>query len=486
MKYSLLGTTGVSISTICLGTATFGVAPTADKTDRLVAEALDLGINFIDTADVYGNMPVFDRPGAPAAADREPAELLLGRALRGRRDDVVLATKSNGIVGHDINARGLSRRHIIRQVETSLRRLETDYIDLYYAHDPDPNTPLEQTLAAYDDLIRQGKIRYVALSNHPAWQLVQSLWIADDRRLNAPVAVQVKYNLIDRAAERELAPACDRFGVSLIPYAPLHGGLLASLSVLDREVVGDQRFSGAGFTEAEIGIAREVDRLSREWGLEPYQTSLAWLLSRTAVASVIVGAENGDELRANASAADVALSPEQIDALTALAAEAGAFYHRAGDGPSQAGPRPRGLTPSTPLIHPAIRILRMSRADQATIDFINEYFDVMEAKDYDRLGEYFADEVTLTFANAPTVTGKEVVRAQMAQIGGKVDSLAHPLVNVWREEDGVVLFEVDSVYRFRDGVETTIRACSIFTIADGKFTDMRIYVDNSPIDAYLN
>ena len=333
MQYSLLGTTGVRVSTICLGTATFGVAPAADKTDRLVAEALDLGINFIDTADVYGNMPVFDRPGAPAAADREPAEVLLGRALRGRRDDIVIATKSNGIVGHDVNARGLSRRHIIRQVETSLRRLETDYIDLYYAHDPDPHTPLEQTLAAYDDLVRQGKIRYVALSNHPAWQVVCSLWIADDRRLNAPVAAQVKYNLIDRAAERELAPACAQFGLSLIPYAPLHGGLLPGLSVLDREVVGDQRFSGAGFSDAEIGIAREVERLSREWGLEPNQTSLAWLLSRTAVASVIVGAENGAELRANASAADITLSPEQIDAITALAAEPGAFFHRAGDGP---------------------------------------------------------------------------------------------------------------------------------------------------------
>ena len=209
MQYSILGSTGISVSRIALGTATFGVAPTAEHTDRLVGEALDLGINFVDTADVYGNMPVFDRPGAPAAADREPAEQLIGRALRGRRDEVVIATKSNGIVGHGVNDRGLSRRHIIRQVETSLRRLETDYIDLYYAHDPDPHTPLEQTLAAYDDLIRQGKIRYVGLSNHPAWQVTRALWIADDRRLNAPVAVQVKYNLIDRAAERELAPACD-------------------------------------------------------------------------------------------------------------------------------------------------------------------------------------------------------------------------------------------------------------------------------------
>src|SRR5437763_243795 len=333
MQYSVLGTTGVKVSRICLGTATFGVTPTAQDADRVVGAAIDVGINFVDTADVYGNMPVFDRPGAPAAADREPAEQIVGRVLRGRREQMVIATKSNGIVGLDVNDRGLSRRHIIRQVETSLRRLETDYIDLYYAHDPDPDTPLEQTLAAYDDLIRQGKIRYVALSNHPAWQVVQALWIADDRRQHAPVAAQVKYNLIDRAAERELAPACQRFGLSILPYAPLHGGLLADLRVLNREVSGDQRFGAAGFTEAEIAIARELDRLSREWGLAPYQVSLAWLLSRPAVASTIVGAETVDELHANATAADVELEPAQLDALTALATEPAAFEHRAGEGP---------------------------------------------------------------------------------------------------------------------------------------------------------
>ena len=141
-----------------------------------VGAAIDLGINFVDTADVYGNTPALHRPGAPTAADREPAEQILGRAtLPGRRDEMVIATKSNDIVGHNINDRGLSRRHIIRQVETSLRRLNTDDIDLDYAHDPDPDTPLDQTGPAYDDLIRQGKIRYVGLSNHPAWQVTQAL-----------------------------------------------------------------------------------------------------------------------------------------------------------------------------------------------------------------------------------------------------------------------------------------------------------------------
>lgn len=319
MKYSVLGPTGVRVSRICVGTATFGVAPSAHEADGVVGAALDLGINFFDTADVYGSTPTFDRPGAPPAVERESAEEILGRSLAGRRDEVVLATKS-GERRFDPDA-GLSRRYIIQQVEQSLRRLRTDRIDLYYAHFPDPNTPLEQTLAAYDDLIRQGKLRYVALSNHPAWQVIESLWIADDRRLvSAPVAVQVMYSLLDRSVEKELAAACVRFGLSIIPYAPLHGGLLADLSVLDREIAGGKRYGGPGYSDTEIAVARKLDRLAREWELEMQQVSLAWLLSRPAVASVIVGAETVGELRANASAADVELTQVQLDAVSALTA----------------------------------------------------------------------------------------------------------------------------------------------------------------------
>jgi aryl-alcohol dehydrogenase-like predicted oxidoreductase len=320
MKYSTLGPTGVRVSRVCVGTATFGVAPSVQAADGVVRAALDLGINFFDTADVYGSTPTFDRPGAPPAAEREPAEEILGRALDGRRDEVVLATKS-GERRFDPNA-GLSRRYIIQQVEQSLRRLRTERIDLYYAHFPDPKTALEQTLAVYDDLIRQGKLRYVALSNHPAWQVTEALWIADDRRLvSAPVAAQVMYSLLDRTAEAELAAACVRFGLSIVPYAPLHGGLLADLKVLDRDIAGDKRYGGPGFSDTEIAVARDLDRLAREWGLVMYQVSLAWLLSRPAVASVIVGAETIDELCRNASAADIELTPEQLDAVSALTAD---------------------------------------------------------------------------------------------------------------------------------------------------------------------
>ncbi|WP_284983299.1 aldo/keto reductase [Arthrobacter sp. efr-133-TYG-118] len=319
MKYSVLGPTGVRVSRICVGTATFGVAPSAHEADGVVGAALDLGINFFDTADVYGSTSTFDRPGAPPAAERESAEEILGRSLADRRDEVVLATKS-GERRFDSDA-GLSRRYIIQQVEQSLRRLRTDRIDLYYAHFPDPNTPLEQTVAVYDDLIRQGKLRYVALSNHAAWQMTEALWIADDRRLvSAPVAAQVMYSLLDRSVERELSAACVRFGLSIIPYAPLHGGLLADLSVLDRPIAGGKRYGGPGYSESEIAVARQLDQLAREWGLGMQQVSLAWLLSRPAVASVIVGAETADELRANAAAADVELTQEQLDAVSALTA----------------------------------------------------------------------------------------------------------------------------------------------------------------------
>jgi 1-deoxyxylulose-5-phosphate synthase len=320
MDYSLLGPTGVKVSKICLGTATFGVAPDAQEAQRVVHAALDLGINFFDTANVYGATPTFDRPGLPPAAEREPAEQILGRALAGRRDDVVIATKS-GERRFD-PAAGLSRRYIIQQVEHSLRRLGTDYIDLYYAHFPDPDTPLDQTLLVYDDLVRQGKLRYVALSNYPAWQVTHALWIADDRRLAAaPVCVQVKYNLIDRAAERDLAPACVQFGLSIVPFGPLHGGLLAGTTqVEEREFAGDKRFGGSGFNEAELEVGRGVERLSQDWSLHPYQVSLAWLLSRPAVASVIVGAETVEEVTANATAANVKLEQAQLDALTALRA----------------------------------------------------------------------------------------------------------------------------------------------------------------------
>ncbi|CAM3420203.1 aldo/keto reductase [Occultella aeris] len=320
MERSVLGTSGIRVSRICLGSATFGVAPDATSAGAMVGAALDLGIDFFDTADVYGSTPTFDRPGLPPAGERESAEEILGRALVGHRDDVVLASKS-GERRFDATA-GLSRRYIAQQVEQSLRRLQTDRIDLYYAHFPDPSTPLEETLAAYDTLIQQGKIRSVALSNHAAWQVTQALWIADDRRLaSAPVAAQVQYSLLHRKAERELTSACQKFGLSIVPFAPLHGGLLADLAVLERPVAGDERYGGSRFDDREVAVARALADLADDWGMQMQHLSLAWLLAQPTVASVIVGAETPEELQANASATDINLTAEQVAHLSALTAD---------------------------------------------------------------------------------------------------------------------------------------------------------------------
>jgi 1-deoxyxylulose-5-phosphate synthase len=267
----------VKVSKVCLGTATLGVARVRSRACGPCA-ALDLGHQLLRHRQRLRGDPTFDRPDAPPATEREPAEQLLGRALV---RDVVIATKS--VERRFDPAAGLSRRYIIHQVEHSLRRLGTNYIDLYYAHFPDFVTPLEQTLVVYDDLVRQGKLRYVALSNHPARQVTQELWIAGGRHLSAaPVCAQVKYNLIGRSAEGEPAPASQQFGLSIVPFGPLHGGLLAGMPVEERKCSGDKRFGVSGFTDTELEIGRAVERLSQEWGLQSYQVSLAWLLSRPA------------------------------------------------------------------------------------------------------------------------------------------------------------------------------------------------------------
>src|SRR5579859_3853313 len=206
MEYRLLGQTGMQVSALCLGTAFYGSLTPVDESIRLIHHAVDMvGINFVDTANTYGNRR-FDYDGVPR--DRPVVEEIVGRALQGRRHEVVLATKCGEPVGTGPNDGGLARRHIMVQVETSLRRLGTDYIDLYYPHHPDPQTPIDQTLRAFDDLVRQGKVRYVGLSDYNAWQVIEALWVADRHNLETPACVQTLYNLFYRADERELMPAC--------------------------------------------------------------------------------------------------------------------------------------------------------------------------------------------------------------------------------------------------------------------------------------
>ncbi len=315
MRYKQLGRTGVKVSALSLGTATFGVAPLEADCDRLVGRAIDLGINMIDVANSYGNQARFDRPGVPAWMDRRSAEEIVGRAIGGRRNGLVLCSKVMEPVGEGVNDRGLSRRHIVEQLEQSLRRLGTDHLDVYYAHHPDPSVPIEETVRTFDDLVRQGKLRYYALSTYPAWQVVDALWKAERIGASAPVCLQVQYNLARREPELDIVPVCLANALSLTVFSPLAGGLLAGPSKRSETFVGRQRWGGTAFTPREIALAEELEHLAARHGHSPAMLALAWLIAQPTVASAIIGAEAIGELEANAAASDLDLPADVRAAL---------------------------------------------------------------------------------------------------------------------------------------------------------------------------
>lgn len=332
MRYRLLGSSGVRVSELALGTALFGVAPTAAEATAFVARAADAGINLIDTANSYGNQPRFDREGVPAAAQRESAEEIVGRAIAGRRDEFVLSTKVSEPVGDGPNdgsydGGGLSRLHVMRLVERSLRRLRTDHIDIYYAHRPDPLTRIEDTLATFDLLIRQGKIRYYALSNYPGWRLAEAVLTARRLGLHEPVCHQIRYSLSRRDPEREMLPAGRHLGIDTVVFGALGGGLFAGDGRF-RRYSGGARWGGPGHSAAELALAEHVVACSERWGTSSAQVALAWALSRPGIASVIVGPESVAEFEELLPAVDLQLGPDRLAELEAPA------------GPAADAPRP--------------------------------------------------------------------------------------------------------------------------------------------------
>jgi aryl-alcohol dehydrogenase-like predicted oxidoreductase len=332
MQYRVLGNTGLEVSAVCLGTAAFGIAPLEEDATELVSRALDLGITFFNTATHYGNREMWDRPGAPTWTERKAAEEILGIALKGRRHDAIITTK----VGMDIHQRGdrpnsggrfgggLTRKMITDRVEMSLRRLNTDYVDFLYAQSVDKNTPIEITLRAFDDLVRQGKVLYYGLSNFPAWQMVDAIRICEVNHLHPIIGEEIAYNLVQRDVEKELVPAAKHFGLGLTTFASLAGGLLTGAETLRTKPLtqmGNNRWrlgNGAGYTEREMKGAEQLDALSGEWGIPASQLALGWLLSRPTIASVIVGPETIAELEQNAPAGDLQLSESQLAALEAV------------------------------------------------------------------------------------------------------------------------------------------------------------------------
>ncbi len=311
MEYRRLGRTGLMVSELCLGCMTFGREVDEEGAREIVARFLDDGGNFIDTADVY---------------ETGLSEEITGRAIKGVRDEVVLATKIRFPMGEGPNDVGLSRKHVISGCEASLRRLGTEYIDLYQVHAWDALTPLEETLSALTDLVRAGKVRYVGVSNFTGWQLMKALWISELRGLERFVCLQPQYSLVERNIEREILPVCREEGLGVIPWSPLGGGFLSGKYRRDERPPQGSRIAEAvesmeehwdrRATERNWNTLNAVGEISEETGKSYAQISLNWLLRHEVVTAPIIGARNMDQLEDNLGATSWELSEEQVARLS--------------------------------------------------------------------------------------------------------------------------------------------------------------------------
>ncbi|MEW6090820.1 MAG: aldo/keto reductase [Pseudomonadota bacterium] len=310
MRFKTLGKSGLKVSVAGLGCNNFGMKCDQAATDAVVHKALDLGITLFDTADVYGN--------------KGGSETLLGKALGPRRKDIVLATKFSLPMGEGDYMKGASRRYIMQAVEASLKRLNTDYIDLYQLHFPDPETPIEETLCALDDLVRSGKVRYIGCSNFAGWQLVEAHWIAASKGLTPFISAQNHYNLLDRKIEFELVPAAKKYGAGILPYFPLASGMLTGKYRRGGNGPEDGRLMlapGMGkniLTEANFDLVEKVTDFAAARGKTMLDAAIGWLAAQDHVASVIAGATTPDQVEANVKAANWDMTPEERDEIGKL------------------------------------------------------------------------------------------------------------------------------------------------------------------------
>ncbi len=310
MEYRKLGRTGLKVSALCLGTMTFRWTSTEQQALRVLDRAYEAGVNFIDTADIYSNWA----PGNPGGV----AERIIGKWLKTKlRHTVVIATKVHGRMWAGPNGEGLSRQHIMLAVEDSLRRLGVEAIDLYQTHLPDWDTPLDETLRAFDDLVRAGKVRYIGASNHAAWLLTKALWISDKHSLARYDCIQPHYNLLNRAeVEPDLAALCLDQGIGMIPYSPLAGGFLTGKYT--RETVppdsrGAQNERIAGYrTEQNFRIVDALHEMGEQRGATIAQMALAWLLTQPFVTAPIVGANTVAQLEESLGAVDLRLTEDEM------------------------------------------------------------------------------------------------------------------------------------------------------------------------------
>ncbi|MGB5932879.1 MAG: aldo/keto reductase [Anaerolineae bacterium] len=309
MKYRNLGRTGLKVSELCLGTMQFGWTTDEENAFAIMDAFLEAGGNFLDTADVYSNWAV----GNPGGV----AETMIGKWLRqrGNRQQIVLATKVRGRMWEGPNGEGLSRAHIMKAIDDSLRRLDTDYIDLYQTHWFDPDTPIEETLRALDDLVHQGKVRYLGCSNYPAWRLCLALWTSDRVGLARYDSLQPHYNLVHRAEfERELLPLCQDQRLGVIPYSPLAGGFLTGKYRKEAPVPKSARAQGIVdryLSDKNFTLLERLETLGKKRGKTILQMALGWLLTNPVVTSPIIGANTVEQLREIRGAVGLRLSQEE-------------------------------------------------------------------------------------------------------------------------------------------------------------------------------
>lgn len=315
MNIASLGRTGLKVSRVCLGTMTFGNQADQASAYAIMDRAEQAGINFIDTADAY--------PLGGELASMGETERIVGQWLKDRsaRSRIVLATKCRGRMGTGPNDEGLSRRHIIQACEDSLRRLQTDYIDLYQAHAPDPGTPIEETLRAFDDLVHSGKVRYIGCSNFPAWQMTEALWVSDRRNLARFDCAQPRYNMLFRMIEDEILPMCQTHGLGIISYNPLAGGMLTGRYRERRQLEERSRFTlnTAGDLYRKRywndAIFEAVDVLAGFFearGKNLAHVALAWVLQQPGITSAILGASRPEQLTESLAGVELSLDEEEL------------------------------------------------------------------------------------------------------------------------------------------------------------------------------
>lgn len=312
MEYRQLGSAGVRVSAIGLGTNQFGGKVDQAGVQAILDQALELGINFFDTADVY---------------QQGRSEQTIGNAIKSRRDQVILATKVFHNVGPGPNDRGASRQHIMQGVEASLRRLQTDYIDLYQIHSWDATTPIEETLRALDDLVRAGKVRYVGASNFAAWQLARANLLAEFRGWSPFVTIQPHYHMLERSIERELVPYCEADNIGILPYFPLAGGFLTGKYERGQAAPAGSRGESSTYvqqymTDKNYTLIEQLSGWASERGHSLGELAHAWLLAQPRVSSVISGATSVEQVRSNAKAAEWQLSPEERAEVNGMLEEA--------------------------------------------------------------------------------------------------------------------------------------------------------------------